>query len=241
VDSSSTARLTTRQSRVLAGVQTYVFVGGFISFIGWAANLPRLTDWVNNGISIQPNATIAVMASGAALILLGYGYRRSAAVLGALIAFIGGSALFQILTGINFGIDSILMFDRTFGRTGVVVPGRMGPPGATSWMLIGIALILSSLPRDSHARVSGPLLASVTAGLSGLSLIGYLYGASPLYTVPTLSIIAFQTATFIFAMSVGLMMSIPEYGPMRLFTENSPAGVFARRITPALIGIPILF
>jgi hypothetical protein len=45
-------------------------LGGVVSFAGWAADLPRLTDWNDGGISIQPNATIAAFTSGVAILLL---------------------------------------------------------------------------------------------------------------------------------------------------------------------------
>jgi hypothetical protein len=45
-----------------------------ISFLGWLLDVPLLTDWHNNGISIQPNATVATMAAGAALVLVSFGY-----------------------------------------------------------------------------------------------------------------------------------------------------------------------
>jgi hypothetical protein len=48
----------------------YTFIGGVAAFVGWAADIRRLTDWGNHGISIQPNATVAVALSGAALLLL---------------------------------------------------------------------------------------------------------------------------------------------------------------------------
>src|SRR2546423_15712137 len=80
------------QSTFVLLLATYALLGGIISFIGWAADIPRLTDWDNAGISIQPNATVAVTTAGAAL-LLSFGFRRIAAALGALVAFIGGSVL----------------------------------------------------------------------------------------------------------------------------------------------------
>jgi hypothetical protein len=225
----------------------YALLGGIVSFIGWAANIPRLTDWNNNGISIQPNAAIAATAAGTALVLLTFGFRRFAAGLGAFVALIGGSALFEYVSGVRLGIDDLLMFERTWGRVGVLFPGRMGPPGATSWTLIGITLALTSLSKTSgvsidrfRAKALVPLLGLLTASISTLSIIGYLYGASRLYTIPTATIIAFQTATFIFVVSLALVMTAPEYGPVRIITEDSSAGMLARRILPALIVLPIL-
>ena len=225
----------------------YALVGGAVSFIGWVFNLARLTDWFNYGISIQPNTCIAVMAAGAGLILLNFGYWRVAAALGVLVALIGGTVVFQFLTGINLGIDTLLMFDRTWGRVGVIAPGRMGPPGSVSWTLIGIALTLTSLSGTPKApgRAFGtrfliPVLALITVSMSTLSIIGYIYGASVLYTIPTITIIALQTATFILAISLGLLTTVPEGGPMRLMNDDSPAGLITRRIVPAIIVLPIL-
>jgi hypothetical protein len=221
-------------------LQSAVLLGALLSFWGWVADRQRLTDWYNNGISIQPNATIAAMFAALALILLSRSYRRAATTVGVLVAFIGASVLFEYSSGIDLGIDSLLLFGRTWGRVGVLVPGRMGPMGAMSWTIIGVSVVLAARQKGSAARRLAPLLCLLTVGLSGLSLIGYLYSASSLYAVPTVTIIAMQTATFIFAASAALIMSVPESGPMRVFSEPSPAGILARRVLPVLIVVPIL-
>ena len=225
----------------------YALVGGALSFTGWVFNLPRLSDWYNNGISIQPNTCIAVMAAGAGLISLTFGYRRVAACLGVLVGLIGGTVIFQYLTGIDLGIDTLLMFDRTWGRLGVITPGRMGPPGSLSWTIIGFTLFLTSIsgtPEEPgpafKARPLIPVLALITTALSTLSIIGYIYGASVLYMVPTLTVIALQTATFILAVSLGLLTTVTERGPMRLINDDSPAGLITRRVVPAIIALPVL-
>ena len=236
-----------RWSQVAGVLGLYAFVGGVVSFTGWAFNLPRLTDWYNNGISIQPNTCIAVMAAGAGIIFFSFGYRRVSAFLGFVVALIGGTVVFQYLTGTNLGIDTLLMFDRTWGRIGVVTPGRMGPPGSLSWTLIGLTLVLTSLSGIPEAPSSAfkirpliPVLALVTTTISSLSIIGYIYGASVLYTVPTLTVIALQTATFILAVSLALLTTVPERAPMRLVGDEGPAGLLTRRIVPAVIALPIL-
>ena len=219
----------------------YALVGGVISFAGWLADRPRLADWDNNGISIQPNATVATMLAGIALILLALGARRVAAVCGVIVAAIGGSVLFQSFTGTDLHIDTLLLFGREWGQVGVLSPGRMGPPGAVSWTIIGLAIVIAACSPRIGARLRAivPLLAALTTAIACLSLIGYLYGAETLYRIPTATIIALQTSTFILAISVGLMFAIPERGPMRLFAESGPAGVLVRRILPALIIVPV--
>ena len=237
--SESVLRRTRSTSIALAA---YAVIGGLSSFLGWAADLPRLTDWLGGGISIQPNATIAALSSGVTLLLLTFGHRYLAALCGALVAAIGGSTLFQYVSGIDLHIDTVLMFERSWGRAGVLFPGRMGPPGTVSWTAIGLALVIASFWRSSGGRVRAlvPALASTTAAISSLSLIGYLYGADMLYTIPTSTVIALPTSTFILAVSVGLMLAVPEFGPMRLLTDSGPAGVLVRRILPALIVVPVV-
>jgi signal transduction histidine kinase len=236
--SESTARRAQAASVVLG---YYALLGGLISFAGWAADLPHLTDWFGDGISIQPNATLATTLGGCSLILLARGYRLLATACGVIVAALGGTVIYQYFSGIDLEIDAVLLFEREWGRTGVLVPGRMGPPGATSWTIIGIAIVIASITRESGARIRVlvPLFASLTSAISSLSLIGYLYGAGPLYTIPNATVIALQTSTFILAVSVGLMLAIPEHGPMRLFTDPGPAGILIRRILPALIVVPV--
>jgi signal transduction histidine kinase/ActR/RegA family two-component response regulator len=237
--SETVARRARNASRILG---FYPLFGGLISFAGWATDLPRLTDWIGDGISIQPNATIAAICSGAAILLLEHGHRRIAALGGVLIAAIGGSVLYQYVSGADLHIDTLLMFGHEWGRRGVSFPGRMGPPGATSWTIIGFACIIVSLFPVSWTRVRSlvPIMASLTAGIAFLSLIGYLYGADILYSIPMATVIALQTSTFILAVSLGLMLAVPEHGAVRLLTEAGPAGVLVRRILPALIVVPVV-
>ncbi|HET7131024.1 MAG TPA: ATP-binding protein [Gammaproteobacteria bacterium] len=217
----------------------YMLLGGFVSFLGWVLDAPALTDWDADGIAIQPNATLAAVTAGAALVLHAAGRLRPAAVLGAVVLAIGSLTLFEWLSRVNLGIDTPLMFDRTWGRVGVISPGRMGPPGSVSWTMIGAALLLASLA-DRAKRKVAVLLALVPAAISALSLIGYLYGASALFTIPTLTIIAAQTATFIFAAALALIVSVPEHGPMTLVMKRNTAGVLVRRLLPVLILGPVL-
>jgi PAS domain S-box-containing protein len=220
----------------------YAVIGGLISFTGWVADIPRLTAWDASTISIQPNATVAAMCAGIAVVFLSAGYQRMTAILSVVVTFLGASVLLEYLTGIDLGIDTVLLFDRTWGRAGVISPGRMGPPGAISWTVIGIALLLASLSRNSESRWRGaaPTLALMAAGIGSLSLIGYLYGVSALYTMPTATVIAFQTSTFILAVSIGLVLAVPDQTPARLIIEQSPGGALVRRILPAVIVVPIV-
>ena len=230
------ARGTVRPPAFVSYAGLFALLGGAASFLGWAANVQRLTDWYNNGISIQPNATIAVTCAGAALLLLARGYRWLVVALGLVVAFLGASAVVQYLSSLNLeNLNTFLMFDREWGRTGVVTPGRMGPPGAFCWTLIGTALVLVTAKAPAKRRLV-PLLAIITLAISMLAITGYLYQASEFFSAPHLTMIALQAAIFIVAVSAGLIASIPEYGPMRMLGEDDGAvGYVARRATPAIV------
>ena len=222
-------------------VAAYALVGGVTSFIGWYAAVPRLTDWLGTGISIQPNAAIAVMSAAIALLLFRFGFRRSGGAVGAVVAAIGATVLIEYASGIDFGIDALFLFNRTWGSVGVISPGRMGPPGAVSWTMLGLSMVFaSSSPARRWPRAIAPVLALVPMSIASLTLLGYLYGVTALYTIPLITIIALQTSTFILAVSIGVTMTVPERAPMRIVNDTSPAGALVRRILPAVIVVPIV-
>src|SRR5687767_10020330 len=96
-----------RSSSVLRPVlAAYAFAGGLLSLLAYVADVPRLADWSNSGIVIQPNAAIAVMAAATAVLLLRR-VPRLARVLGIFVALIGSTVLFQYATGIALGIDGL--------------------------------------------------------------------------------------------------------------------------------------
>lgn len=225
----------------------YALLGGAISLAGWVLDAPRLTDWLRNGISIQPNASVAILASGAAILLLINGFDRVAACFAVIVVSIGTTALFQILTEIDLGINTPLMFGREWGRESVITPGQMGTPAATSLTLIGIAFILLAAfpakPTDPKrfVRFTAIIFVIITAAISALSIFGYLFGATKLYSLPLLTAIALQTATFVLAVSVAVVLMVSDLGPTRLMLEKSAPGMMARRIILAALVLPLLF
>src|SRR5262249_61843431 len=130
--------------RLVAVAAVCSMAGGLITLLGWVADIQRLTDWRNDGISMFPNTAACAVASGLALLLHGLLGRRSrvaTACLGALVALIGGLTLVEHLSGIDLGIDVVLM-NRPLGQGAASPPMRMGPPAAISFLVTGIALLL---------------------------------------------------------------------------------------------------
>ncbi len=216
----------------------YVVAAGVVSAAGWPLDWPALADWDGDGIATQPNAAAAAALAGLGLAALAAGWRRVAAVLGVAVATLAGLTLVEHLTGLDAGIDRWLLFDRTWGRTGTRAPGRMGPPATVCWLMIGLALAAGST--TGRLRRAMPAFGLVVAALAGLSLIGYLFGAGNLYTLPTVTVIALQTSSFLFASGVGLVAAARDMEPMRTLLADSGAGLLARRALPLALTLPVV-
>jgi PAS domain S-box-containing protein len=212
-------------------------MAGVLTLIGWFGHVPQLTDWVNSGISMFANTAVAAGCAGVALILAGTSSRWThslSAGLGSVVLAIGGATLFQHILGVNLGIDELLI-RHSWGIKAAVAPGRMGPPASTCFTVIGIALLLLRAgPRVQRAASVMGLLVGV---ISMLSLIGYLLGAQPLFSLAGWTGIAFQTASILFALGLALVASVPYGEPAWTFSQNTAAGVVARRSLPLIIGL----
>lgn len=218
----------------------YLLAGGLVSFLGWALDMERFTDWEGIGIAIQPNATVAAMATGLAVLAHVVGAPLVVRILGIAIALIGATALVQHLAGIDLpAVNQALMFGREWGRDGTLSPGRMGPSGSSSWTLIGLSLVVLSA-RPTRLRAVVPVVALGTLGLAALSLVGYAFGVDRLYALPRFTVIAFQTATFVAAASIALLCTLPDRTPARWFLDRGAAGAITRRAVPFLVGVPFV-
>ena len=155
--------------------------------------------------------------------------------LGLFTALIGGLTLTQHLTGWNFGIDTLLFYEPP-GMKATFSPGRMGVPASMSFLLIGSALML--LPGAARRRSVAAAVGVAVAAIALLSIVGHIYGAEETYTL-RLTGIALQTATMIFALGVGLVVSVPERGVMQTLLEDSSAGVLVRHVLPLIIVLPV--
>jgi PAS domain S-box-containing protein len=216
----------------------YAAIGGLIGLVGWAFNIPILADWDTNTIAIQPNTALCSMAAGCAIILLARGYLRPPGWIGAVVLLIGLATGLEYLTGLSLGIDTPLMFGHLFGQSGALSPGRMGPPSTISWTLVGLALAIRSFaPKSRQMTV---ILGLTVVFIAAVSFCGYLFGADPLFALPRVTTIAWQTSSFLIAVGAGLMLSVTDRQPMRALLERSSAGILARQTLPFLIALPIV-
>ncbi|MEK6601656.1 MAG: ATP-binding protein, partial [Candidatus Binatota bacterium] len=130
-----------------------------------------------------------------------------------------------------------LLFKESLGAVGTFAPGRMAPSTALNFLMLGLALLLLDTPRTFRA-VEFFVLASGLIGL--LNLMGYAYGVRSFYGLASYTEMAVHTAVAFIILSVGIIFARAERGLMTVVTSDSAGGVMARRLLPAMIGVPFL-
>lgn len=234
--------------RVVANLLAlYAFAGAIVTLFGWKLDVQVLTAWDGSGVSMQPNAAIGCGVAALSIFLLSYKYWRLAAVCAAFVLLLGLANLLQIAADLNLGIDTLFMFEREWGRGGTISPGRFGTPATISFVLLGISLVTLCLSNKNHddkdesyrERVAAVALAWATLTISTLSLMSHLYGASILHTIPLVTVIAMQTATCFFALSLSIILKNQDLGLVKLICNDGPAGMLIRRFVPVVIVVPI--
>ena len=227
----------TQHETILIGLGLYVLCAGIVSLLGWVLDFQRLADWFGKGIAIQPNTTVAAIAAGAALTLVGFGRTAAVTLPGLIVGGIGVATLLQHLTDLDLGIDTLLTFDRSWGSSGTLSPGRMGIPSSCSWTLAGAAFLL--LRAGVGGRRTAAVYGLMVMATASLSLVGYIFEADLLYSLPSLTTIALQTSTILFGVGAGLIVAVPEHQPMRGLIDAGAAGLVTRRTLPLVIGLPL--
>lgn len=216
---------------------TFAVLGGAISLLGWVAGIPRFIDWDGNGIAIKFNAAICIISAGIALLISAFFPERKTPirVFGCVAAVIAAATLFQHLTGIDLRIDT-LFFDEVPNASAATTPGRMGPPASISLLILGLALILATFRR---ARSMAAALGLGALFVATLPLIGYLFGANQLYSLPRATSVAFQTALMLFVLAFGVVALIKDKGIAAALLQNDAGGVMFRSLLLPLTGVSL--
>jgi hypothetical protein len=222
-----------------AAGMTVAFLGCAV-LAAWFFDLPVLKSLGPDWATMKPNTALSFLLAGSALRLLSPAEpapgRRFAGRLGAVV--VAAIALLTIAAyafDYDLGIDQLLFVDPTTS----LYPGRPAPATAGFFLLIAIALLLLRTSRNGLG-VLIDLPAGVVVAGAYLAIIGYLYHAPALYTVPGYSSMALHTAIGHLLLGTGVFLAQPDRGLMRLIMSPRAARATARRLLPVAILAPVL-
>jgi PAS domain S-box-containing protein len=152
---------------------------GLAVLVGWAFDISALKTVLPGSVTMKANTALGVVLCGLALALLsGETERRpllvGAGLLGLGVALLGGLSLLEELLGRNFGIDQWLFRDGS-AMIETSNPGRMSPASASSFLLMGTALLVSVPARLRASKdVIFAALGGVVVAIGGMSAVGSL-------------------------------------------------------------------
>jgi len=219
----------TRSARIASEATAAI---GALVVVGWLLGVPAL---------FQPHTALGAMKFNTAvcLVLLGVALRLSlAARIGTRVArglavaaiAITVLTLCEHLFDVKLGIDELVVRDPTTAQR----PGRMPPAAVGGMLLIGLAVLV----RPSHWAERLGLVAALSAHVA---VLGYLHGARDIYALGPQLAIAPHTALAIYGLGLAVALAEPRArGLIALLASGSPAGMLARRLLPAALGVPVL-
>jgi PAS domain S-box-containing protein len=234
------AAICRRLQRIAAIMGIAVALVGADVLIGRIVGIPALYHFFG-AIVMKANTALCLMLGGIALAGSFYrtlpAERRIRQVLGLIVAVIGSLTLMEHLTGVDVGIDQILVREAP-GEAATASPGRMGPPASFSFAVLGTALIVLEL-RSSGGLMPSQLLALLAGLVSLVPLAGYTFGIDTFYQLAQLTGIALETALCLGALSLGILFTTSDRGLMSVVTANHSGGALARRLLPPAVILPM--
>lgn len=217
---------------------------GVAAIAGWLFEVSLLKRIMPGGIVMKFNTALVFLLAG--LSLRGVGACRSRCcrwlgrVCAGLVILIGGLTLVQHISGLDLGIDNLLIQEPSC-VTNKHSPGRMSSQTAVSFVFFGMALLLSARRRRGWWNVVSRALLVCVVFLALASLVGHLFGFVFQVGSSQITGMAFHTALAFLLLCAGLYCAMHEAGPARniLFSETT-GGIMARRLLPAAILLPLL-
>ena len=232
------ARIAARLRQGARGISLVVLVVGGLVMIGWGLEWELAKSVHPTMGTMKANTAIAFVLTGVALLLRQgpVDERRTALArtLGAVVAILGGLTMVEYATDVHLGFDDLLFTD----PSDRVWPGRMAPPTAVSFVLLGVALVAFEVRIGVHRRRPAEWLAIITAVIGLFSLLGYAYGIPGLYSAGPFAAIALHTVVMFLLTSIAVVLARPDDGVARLLASAGPGGQLARRLTPGAIMVP---
>lgn len=218
-----------------------VLAVGFLVLAGWLLHIPALKSILPGFATMKANTALGFSLCGISLWMLHHEQTKKPIRLLAntcvtIVLLIAVLTLGEYVLSRNFGIDQFLFKDST-SVSGTSFPGRMSPATALNFLLLGSALLLID---NRWSYWLNETLTMIVLIIVGAAAIGYSYGVSSFYQIGVYSSITLHTTLMFIVLCLGILFARPEHGLISILSTEGPAGILARRLLPAAIGIPIV-
>jgi signal transduction histidine kinase len=216
---------------------------GTAALLGWVTESDLLKGELREGMIVMvPNTALACLLAGTALLLLRWGRTPRAhavAFAATVVVFLMGVLTYiERMTGVSLGIDLLLFADEVLTYP-YLPPGQMASNSTVCLTLAGIGLLF--LRKEPRVRpFVRELAACAGLAVSGLALLGYVYGAGTLYTFDRAAGMALVTALAFALLHVALLFARPADGAVGLISGRDLTGEVARPLLAAGILVPVV-
>lgn len=215
---------------------------GFAVLLGWILDVEVLKRIHPSLVNMKANTAVCLMLVATAVFLsqdssVSTMKRRIAQVCAVIVALVGLITLSQHVFGWNVGLDQLLFYESR-EEAGQSFPGRMGVAASLNFFFLGIAISLLDARSTRWFRLSNISVLTVVA-ITLLVFLYYFYGID-IEPVALYFTIALHTVVAFLSICAAIFLVRPERGLLATLLGNSPGGVLARRMWPALLLIVVL-
>ena len=211
---------------------------GALVLLGWLFEIRVLIQVLPGQVGMVPNAAVAFILAGLALWwragIESRSRRYASGAAAAASGLLGLLSLIEYFTGLSLGIDKLLYLDRA--HLSGFSPDRMAVVTAFSFVAIGSSLLLSN---SSRTRGAGEALALAAGTFALFFLAVYAYGVRGLFWFGMDKGMALHTAAAFLILAIGVLL-VRNNDLTLLLGSDTTAGMFARRILPIGILVPLL-
>lgn len=216
------ARLETASMAIAAAA----LISGCAVLITWIWGLPGLSSIHPILGGMSAHAALGFVLAGASLLLLRLPVSPARRVVAGVLA--GLLVVFAVLTLGGWIGASI----------GRILPGRM--PTATAEVFLAFGLALLAIDLSVGRWRPAEFFSFAAAVIAIFAVIAYTFGSLSLFGSLAGRPLAFHTLALMAAFAFAILAARPRSGLMALATSSTVAGLFVRRMQPAVVGIPVI-